>query len=283
MFGENQSSSGLVKAVQIQPLVAVIGPSGSGKSSVISAGLIPHLRAEGNWLIDSFRPQNQPFYGLASALVRLLKPELDEIQQPQRSAELMVNLIQGKLNLSQLTSSILERNFGKRLLLVIDQFEEIYTLCSSTEQIQLIDLLLDALNVDNLTLVLTIRADFCGYILSYPPFQEALQKFTPQLISSMNREELQSSIEKPLEKLNVSLEPKLVHRILDDVGNEPGNLPLLEFALTRLWEKKQNNKLTHRAYDEIGGIKKALANHAEEIYSQLNDKQKSRHNMSLFS
>lgn len=273
LFGD-QSSLGLVRVVQVQPLVAVIGPSGSGKSSVIFAGLIPHLRATENWIIDSFRPQNQPFYGLASALVRLLKPELDEIQQPQRSAELMIDLMQGKLNLSQLASNILERNSEKRILLVIDQFEEIYTLCSGAEQIQFIDFLLNALNVDNLRLVLTIRADFYGYILSHPPFQEALQKFTPQLISSMNREELQSSIEKPLEKWNVSLEAKLVERILDDVGNEPGNLPLLEFALTQMWMRKQNNKLTHYIYDEIGGVKKALANHAEEVYIQLNDTQK---------
>ena len=227
-------------------------------------------------MVDSFRPQSQPFYGLASALVRLLKPELDEIQQPQRSAELMMDLMKGKLSLSQVASSILGHNSEKRLLLVIDQFEEIYTLCSGTEQVQFIDFLLDALNVENLRLVLTIRADFYGYILSHPPFQEALQKFTPKLISSMNREELQSSIEKPLEKWNVSLEVKLVERILDDVGNEPGNLPLLEFALTQMWTKKQNNKLTHYIYDEIGGVKKALANHAEEVYSQLSDTQKSQ-------
>ncbi|MBF2028184.1 MAG: ATP-binding protein [Oscillatoriales cyanobacterium C42_A2020_001] len=254
-------------------MVAVIGPSGSGKSSVVFAGLIPQLRAEGNWLIDSFRPQNQPFYGLASALVRLLKPGLDEIQQIKRSAELGTDLMQGKLTLLQVTSNILERNFGKRMLLVVDQFEEIYTLCSDEEQYQFIGILLDAINQDNLTLVLTLRADFYGYVLSNRRLRDALQQFTPQLLSSMNREELQFVIEKPLERLSVSLEAKLIQRILDDVGREPGNLPLLEFALTRLWKKKQNRKLTHSTYDEIGGVKQALANHAEEIYSQLSETQ----------
>jgi hypothetical protein len=273
LFGDEQSKAGLVKAVQTQPLVAVIGPSGSGKSSVVFAGLIPQLRVEGNWLIDTFRPQNQPFYGLASALVRLLKPELDEIQQMRRSAELKTDLVQGKLTLLQVTSNILERNLGKRLLLVVDQFEEIYTLCPDEEQYQFTDILLDAINQDNLTLVLTLRADFYGYVLSNRRLRDALQRFTPQLLSSMNREELKFVIEKPLERLNISLESELTQRILDDVGREPGNLPLLEFALSRLWKKKQNRKLTHSAYNEIGGVRKAVANHAADIYSQLSEAQ----------
>ena len=78
-FGREEFVEQLVKAVKKHPLVPVIGASGSGKSSVVFAGLIPRLRAEGTWLIQSFRPENQPFYKLASALVRLLKPELDEI------------------------------------------------------------------------------------------------------------------------------------------------------------------------------------------------------------
>ncbi|MCZ0902497.1 hypothetical protein ON021_21575, partial [Microcoleus sp. HI-ES] len=85
-------------------------------------------------------------------------------------------------------------------------------------------------------------------VLSYRPFRDALQEYTPQLLSSMKRKELQAAIELPAQKLEVQLEPQLTQRILDDVGQEPGNLPLLEFALTRLWEKQINRELTHQAY-----------------------------------
>jgi DNA polymerase III delta subunit len=90
----------------------------------------------------------------------------------------------------------------------------------------------------------------------------------------MSREELQTAIEQPAQKLNVQLQTHLAERILDDVGQEPGNLPLLEFALTQLWSKQNNSELTHKAYDEIGGVKQALVKHSEQVYLKLNESQK---------
>jgi hypothetical protein len=89
----------------------------------------------------------------------------------------------------------------------------------------------------------------------------------------MNRQELQDAIAKPAQKQGVKMEQGLIERILDAVGEEPGNLPLLEFALTQLWKKQSNGKLTHAAYDAIGGVEKALSNHAEEVYGQLSAKE----------
>ncbi|OKH51781.1 NACHT and WD repeat domain-containing protein [Scytonema sp. HK-05] len=271
-FGRETFVNGLVEAVQKQPLVGVIGPSGSGKSSVVYAGLIPQLRKEGSWLIESFRPGNQPFYQLASALVRQLEPELGETGQLREAAGLALDIQQGKVTLDQVVSRITQRNPGKRLLLVADQFEELYTLCQDkAEQERFADLLLKSFATKSFTLVFTLRADFYGYVLSYRPLRDALEQFTPKLLSSMSREELQRAIKQPAQKLEVQLEPQLTQRILDDVGSEPGNLPLLEFALTRLWEKQQRRVLTHQAYEEIGGVKKALANHAEQVYQQLSE------------
>ena len=85
----------------------------------------------------------------------------------------------------------------------------------------------------------------------------------------MERDELKTAIEQPAEKLGVQLQTHLAERILNDVGQEPGNLPLLEFALTQLWDKQKNNELTHQAYDEIGGVKQALVKHTEEVYAKL--------------
>ena len=274
-FGQENFVNNLVKVTHKQPLVAVVGPSGSGKSSVVFAGLIPKLRKEGNWLIESFRPGKEPFVPLASALVRQLEPEAGETQQLRSAVGLAGDMQQGRITLQQVVSRILERNSGKRLLLVADQFEELYTLCQvKEEQERFANELLRAIAQENITLVLTLRADFYGYVLSYRPLRDALQEYTPQLLSSMKREELQAAIELPAQKLEVQLEPQLTQRILDDVGQEPGNLPLLEFALTRLWEKQINRELTHQAYEEIGGVKKAIANHAEQVYQQLSEIEK---------
>jgi WD40 repeat protein len=271
-FGREKFVDGLVQASHAQPLVAVVGPSGSGKSSVVFAGLVPQLRVEESWLIESFRPGKQPFYHLACALVRQLEPEAGETRQLREAVGLVSDMQQSRITLQQVVSRILERRPGQRLLLIADQFEELYTLCQNKEeQESFADILLAAISQENLTLVLTLRADFYGYVLSHPPFRDALQQFTPQLLSSMSREELRAAIEQPAQKLEVQLEAQLTQRILDDVGQEPGNLPLLEFALTRLWENQQSQVLTHQAYDEIGGVKKAIANHAEQVYRQLSE------------
>ncbi|MBD2606302.1 CHAT domain-containing protein, partial [Scytonema hofmannii FACHB-248] len=272
-FGQETFVNELVQTTRKQPLVGVIGPSGSGKSSMVFAGLIPQLRSEGNWLIKSFRPGNQPFYQLASVLVHLLEPELSETGQLREAARLAGDMQSTIITLQQVASRIKERNGGKRLLLVADQFEELYTLCQKEEQESFADAILSAISLENLTLVFTLRVDFYGYVLSYRPFRDALQQFTPQLLSSMKREELEAAIAQPAQKLEVQLEAQLTQRILDDVGQEPGNLPLLEFALTRLWDQQENRVLTNKAYDEIGGVKKAIANHAEFVFQQLNESQ----------
>ena len=270
-FGQEKFVNNLVEVTHKQPLLAIVGPSGSGKSSVVFAGLIPQLRKEGNWLIESFRPGKEPFEPLAFALVRLLEPSASEIQKLGLESDMQ----NGRITLQQVVSRILANNPGKQLLLVVDQFEELYTLCQvKEEQERFTDALLTVIAQENITLVLTLRADFYGYVLSYRPFRDALQEYTPQLLSSMKREELQAAIKLPAQKSEVQLEPQLTQRILDDVGQEPGNLPLLEFALTRLWEKQINRELTHQAYEEIGGVKKAIANHAEQVYQQLSETDK---------
>ncbi|BAZ20595.1 WD-40 repeat-containing protein [Kalymmatonema gypsitolerans NIES-4073] len=273
-FGRETFVNGLLEAVNQQPLVGVIGPSGSGKSSVVYAGLFPQLQISGNWLIESFRPGDKPFYQLASVLVRLLEPETGETAQLREAVGLAADMELGRITLPTVISRINERQTGKRLLLFIDQFEELYTLCQNKEVIEhFVDALLAAIHLDNFTLVFTLRADFYNFVLAYRPFRDALQQFSPQLLSSMNRSECKRAIEQPAQKMEVQLEAQLTERILDDVGNEPGNLPLLEFALTRLWSLQQKRKLTHQAYDQIGGVKKALANHAEEVYKRLDETQ----------
>ncbi len=113
-----------------------------------------------------------------------------------------------------------------------------------------------------------MRADFMGQALAYRPFADALQEAS-LLLGPMNRDELRAAIEKPAEAQGAAFEAGLVQRILDDVGQEPGNLPLLEFALTLLWERHSHGWLTHAGYEEIGGVAGALARYADEVYGGL--------------
>ncbi len=281
-FGREKVTENLFEIAHKQPLVAVIGASGSGKSSVVFAGLIPKLREEGIWLIEGFRPKSQPFDELALALVRQLELDINKVERAIQVGRLAESLKKGEVKLHQVASQILENQPNKRLLLVVDQFEELYTQYQNKEEQQhFIDTLLLAVNQKSITLVFTLRADFYGYVLSYRPFSDALEKFAHKPLGLMSTEELKTAIEQPALKLNVQLQAHLSQRILEDVGQEPGNLPLLEFALTQLWSKQHNNELTHKAYDDIGGVKQGLIKHSEQVYLRLNESQK-QHSQRIF-
>ncbi len=238
------------------------------------------MRQEGTWVIESFRPGKQPFDRLASALVRQRNPELIATKKlRQQASELSINIQLGKVSWQKILTEILDNNANKHLLLVIDQFEELYTFCRNTqEQQQFVDTLLTAISSvsHNLTLVLTLRADFYSYVLNYPLFGEALEKYTPLPLRAMNKEEMLSVIKLPAQKMRVKLEEGLTERILNDVEQEPGNLPLLEFALKRLWEEQRDGTLTHQAYEKIGGVRKALVKHAEEVYCKLSEQKQAQ-------
>lgn len=281
-FGRDSFITPLLETVRTQPLVTVIGPSGSGKSSLVFAGLVSRLRVQENWLIVSFRPQNDPFYELAKVLVPLLDSQLTKVDQLLEANKLAKELQQEDRALHRIVAAILQEYRNCRLLLIIDQFEELYTLCQGDRKEYFLDSLLatikatSQLNSRNWTLVLTLRADFYADALAYRPFRDVLQQFAPMLLSSMNREELMTAIEMPAHKLGMNLQADLSRRILNDVGNKPGNLPLLEFALTQLWERQEDSQLTHKAYGEIGGVEAAIAQYAEQVYSQLNELQQTR-------
>ena len=283
-FGREKFTEDLVVAVQRQPLVAVVGSSGSGKSSVVFAGLIPRLREDENWQwqIVSFRPGNNPFEALARAIAPLWqRRENGRRKNPQvQNRELVEREItqafkQNDETLSHIIKTLVQKP-STRLVLVVDQFEELYTLSPEDERPSFVDGLLKAVKLaPAFTLVLTLRADFYGYALSYRPFSDALQGKI-QNLGPMNNAELQSAIEKPAAQMQVRLETGLTNQLINQVGKQPGSLPLLEFALTQLWSKQRDGILTYQAYSEIGGMETALARHAETIYAQLNETDRQR-------
>jgi WD40 repeat protein len=276
-FGREDFTARLREAVKTHPLIAVVvGSSGSGKSSAVYAGLLPELRGEEGWAIAQFRPGNQPLHTLVSALLPTLEPGLSPAERLVEARKLADALGAGDLALHDVVSRAFEAQGDiDHILLVVDQFEELYTLCQDeAERGRFKDELLDAVlatggrRTKRFVLLLTLRADFMGQALTHRPFADALQEAS-LLMGPMTREELRSAVEKPAEMQGAVFEAGLVERILDDVGEKPGNLPLLEFALTLLWEAQSDGWLTHTDYEAIGGVEGALARYADEVFEGL--------------
>jgi len=281
-FGRDIFIEELYRATKTRNFIPVLGASGSGKSSVVLAGLVPKLEKEGHWKFTHFRPGSEPFQALASALVPLYTPNLDETDQIVQTRKLASYLRDTTIPLSDVIAKIQQNHLNHRILLIADQFEELYTLCKQEEiRRRFLDCLLTCLgnptnsSTSTMVLVITMRVDFLANALAYPEFADRLRESDIK-IRSMNHQELVSVIENPVQRLGVTFETGLVQRILEDVEDQPGNLPLLEFALTELWNKRTGQQLTHHVYEEIGQVKGALARHADEKYGNLTEVEKEK-------
>jgi transcriptional regulator with XRE-family HTH domain/tetratricopeptide (TPR) repeat protein len=264
-FGREALIAILEQKLAQKNLVQVSGCSGSGKSSLIAAGLIPALRRSGSWEILYFRPGADPFGALASLLIPYLEPDTAYISRAAHLPQLREVLAQGQL--SYLLTQVLRVARKDGLLLIADQFEELYTLCAAQSQR---DRFLETLaslssTTSNIKVVYTIRADFTSRLLSHRRFIDETQDSEVK-IGPMNHEELNSVIRKPAWRHNIGFEDGLAERVLNDAGAEPGVLPLLEFALTELWGRQVDQMLTHSAYERIGQLAGAIAHRAEKVY-----------------
>ena len=274
-LGREAFSSQLLEVVMSRNWVSVVGPSGSGKSSVVQAGLLPLLRRQRppakTWDVGVFSLGNQPFHSLAAALVPLLEPNLPETERLARENQLGDRLEKDEIRLERVIERALELSKGSdRLLLVADQFERLFTRTSTAFKKQsFIEILLTASDQVPLTVVLTLRADFYGQLIGLS--RDLSDRMVPGLVNlgPMTRAELSRAITGPARLVGLDFDSGLVERILDDLGTEPGNLPLLEFALTQLWEQRQEGLLTHDAYERIGGVEKAIADRAEKEFNSF--------------
>jgi TIR domain len=273
-FGREAGIDKLVDAVQRLSFVAVVGASGSGKSSVVRAGLVPRLRSDRRtaWEIVTLVPTDQPLRALARALMPLLEPTIDEVDRLAKANKLEEHFRTGAISLSDTLQRVFEKQPGTdRVLIVADQFEELYTLTADEEARRrfLDEILAASLRVGSkVNVVLTLRGDFVGNALAYRPLSDRLQDAQINL-GPMIREEIQCAICKPAEKIQLEFEAGLVRQILNDVGDEPGNLPLLEFVLKELWEQRRGHVLLHEAYEAIGGLQGAVATKADNLFKAL--------------
>lgn len=276
-FGRETLSNELLKKISDTRLVAVVGPSGSGKSSLVQAGLMPLLRRQHwpdpTWDMFIFTPGKRPFHKLATALVPIW--EGDKIKQIV-AAEELGNCLQksGSLDLS-IGQALAASSGTQRLLIVVDQFEELFTLTLEPERQLFLKALLEAPESLPVTIILTLRADFFGQAINASRgLSDGMQKGLITL-GPMTRSELRRAIEGPSQAVGVKFEDGLVDRILDHIENQPGNLPLLEFALTELWgkERLQTALLTNQQYDEIGGVEQAISQRADAHLHRLSPEQ----------
>jgi WD40 repeat protein len=278
-FGREALAQRLLERTSARDFLAVVGASGSGKSSVVRAGLIPMLRrgaTDNVWDILTLTPGTEPLAALARALDPPPAGGLIATRAHVNAAA--ASLRAGDVRVQQLIGDHLARQPGTdRLLLVIDQFEELATLTESAEEAsRFVDLLLEATGQGGgLTVLITLRSDFYTQIVHRRDLSDRLQDAVVQIgpLSPTAPEdglsELETIIRRPAEAVSLDFEDGLVARITSDVGAEPGNLPLLEYLLTELWRRRGHGLLTHEAYEGLGGVQGAIARRADEAYERL--------------
>ena len=259
-FGREQLVADLVERVVAERFLAVVGPSGSGKSSVVLAGLVPGIRARG-WQVAVMAPGAYPLEELEAALLRIAA---------NPPASLKEQLDADELGLLRAVKRVLPDD-GSELLLVVDQLEEVFTLVEDEERrTQFLSSLELAVRDprSRLRVVVTLRADFYDRPLLHRGFGEVMRdRVEPVLPLSLD--ELEQAITGPARRVGAALEEGLLGRIVADVVDEPGALPLLQYALTELHERRDGSTLTRTAYGEIGGISGAIAGRAEALYRGL--------------
>ncbi len=245
--------------------LAVVGASGSGKSSLVRAGLVSALRwnkQSVDWQIYILTPTVYPLESLAASLTQRNNAVMT-------TASLMDDLARDPRSLKFFIKRKLQSENGSCLLLVVDQFEELFALCRSEEErAAFIDnLLAAASDVDTpIIVVITLRADFYAHCANYPELREALADHQ-EYIGAMNSDELRRAIEEPARRGRWELEPGLVDLLLRDVGSEPGALPLLSHALLETWLRRRGHMMTLSGYASSGGVRGAIAETAETIFS----------------
>jgi len=249
----------------------VLGPSGSGKSSLVQAGVIPQLRVQGQ-LIALFTPSQQPLTELAFTLQTLF----EQSGNPHPAEQLLARLQESCDALPFIVRELIQAADSKGLCLVIDQFEELFTLTNVDEREAFVNTLCQAAQqtADLVKIIFTMRSDFIGQCVVYPALNQLITSHLIQ-VGPMDKEALKQAIEAPAQLAELTLEVGLLQRILDDIAGASSELPLLEHALLELFERRRGSLLTLSAYVEIGGIEGALAKRAESEYERLdeNDKQ----------
>lgn len=243
--------------------VALVGPSGSGKSSVVRAGVIPALATgavpgSGSWFVIQMKPGDQPFESLETALMSVA------IKPPPSFLEVLMGEDGFRRAIKSATPD------GVRLLLVIDQFEELYTLPDETIRERFVDSLVSLVEGRDAgcQVLVTLRADFFDRPLAHRGLGELIRTGT-EAITPMSSDELEAAITRPADSRGVSFDSGVVRSLLHETIDRPGALPLLQYALTELFDRRNGRTVSTSVYDASGGVSAALVRRADSILTGL--------------
>jgi hypothetical protein len=272
-FGRQRLVADLVVRLAEAPFLAVIGPSGSGKSSVLHAGLLPAVCNGALLGADAsppivMTPGDHPLEELAVRLGARCKVAAWSLPEGWQARPSWLRLA--------VRQALVEAAAEARLLLVVDQFEEVFTLCrDDAERRGFIQALAGLAGEagSQAVVVLGLRADFYARCAGYPELVTLIQD-RQVLVGPMNPGELREAITGPARLAELALEPGLVETVLADVGEAPGSLPLLSHALFATWQRRQGGTLTIEGYQAAGGIRQAIGWTADAVYAQLDPAQR---------
>lgn len=277
-FGRKKLVAHLITRVKDSRLLCITGPSGSGKSSLVQAGLIPALRANNmeaskQWLFETITPSNHPLENLALAMGRMAK-------SPAAAEYLRSHGTSDPATLHAQAETLLSHYSDQRVILVVDQFEEIFTQ-TKDESMRLAFLVLLTYAAQQtsgrVSVLLVMRSDFVSQCATYPELRKLISGHL-ELVGAMDPEELALAIALPALEVGVEVKPELVAQVIADMRGEPGALPLMQFALKDLFDAQSKEIgrqiiLTLQEYLARGGIQQSLERHANSQFSEFSSEE----------
>ncbi len=295
-FGREGQSDEILLKLARNRFAAVIGASGSGKSSLMYCGLIPILYggfmtdAGSDWIIISSRPGNSPIENLSEAIVKL-NESYEELTEEERFMESTLTNVILKSSSMGLVDALKPHSLSKssptNFLILIDQFEELFRfLKSETDEesanlsAAFVNLLLKSVSQTELPIyvALTMRSDFIGDCAQFPDLTQIINE-SHYLIPQMTRDQQRMAIEGPVAVGGGKITRRLTQQLLNDVGNNPDQLPILQHALMRTWDywtqnREDGESLDLRHYVAIGKLEEALSQHANETFAELDKRER---------
>jgi len=273
-FGRNREVAAMVTRIRDCPLMAVVGSSGVGKSSFVRAGVVPALKRSGEvWETLVIRPGRQPLDALAGIIAPMVGTAANLADEVDEQKKLIETLRREPGHLGHVLR-LRARRDTRRIMLFVDQFEELYTQVADPAERAAFTACLSAVADDAtspLRVVLSIRSDFLDRIAEDPQFVNELTAGL-YFLGPPGRDGLRDAITQPAEMAGFQFEmPAIVEDMLDHLETTPGALPLLQFAAAKLWENRDTARrmLTHHAYAAMGGVAGALASHADRVVTEM--------------
>ncbi|MCF4967678.1 nSTAND1 domain-containing NTPase [Nostoc sp. CMAA1605] len=269
-YGRETLTQQLIAELEKKSFLGIVGASGSGKSSLVQAGVMAQLRrgkqllGSQDWWVRSFRPGKHPLETLSRRMV----DSGTEREKAYQQMQLEGILYQGAEGFSHWVHQRPE----PMVVLVVDQFEELFTLAASEDRQRFLEIVLGTVEKipEKFKLIITLRADFIASCLEVTKLAQLLQKSSVLLPPCLTKEEYRRIIIHPAEQVGLTVEPELVEVLLQELNYSPGYLPLLEFVLEQLWEYREGGVITLQAYQQhLGGIKGALEKKAQAVYESL--------------